>query len=101
MTYVFCFRRVRKSIAPKIVRIMAKKIAQWEYGPAPKIIGIGPMNITVPTVETPEKTDATIIKTIPTKIRRKPKRNTLKVVGHRTILGDSFPGVGTSRLRRS
>ena len=91
---------MKKSAAPKIVRIIAKKIAQREYGPAPKIIGIGPMNITVPT-EAPEKTDASIMKTIPTKIRRKPKRNALKGVGQRRVSGGSLVGVGTSRLRRS
>jgi len=52
-------------------------------GPAPNTIGIGPTNIMPPKVAgTPKRTAAIMTKIIPIKIKRKPRRNSLKGVDH-------------------
>ena len=65
----------------------ASEIAQSECGPAPNTIGIGPTNTTVPKLTgLPERVIAIITKTIPTKIKRKPRRNSLCGDGQRMPL---------------
>ncbi len=54
-----------------------------EFGPAPSTIGIGPINTIAPKfAEVPERTAAIVIRIIPMKINRKPRRNSLNGVGH-------------------
>jgi len=44
--YESLFRSKKNTIKPTIVKTTANSIAKKACGPAPKIIGIGPMNIT-------------------------------------------------------
>jgi hypothetical protein len=49
----------------------------------PKIIGIGPMIITPPKLaDARENMHAIATRTVPVKIKLRPKRNSLSVVGH-------------------
>jgi hypothetical protein len=58
-------------------------IIQMEFGPAPSTIGIGPINTIAPKfAEVPERTAAVVTRTIPMKIKRKPRKNSLSGVGH-------------------
>ena len=88
---------------PKIVRAIASITARIGYGDglAPQIMGgNGSIQIMAPA-EAPKKMDAIIMKTIPMKTKRKPKRNSLNGVGHERGSGIYLANVGTSRLRRS
>jgi hypothetical protein len=76
---------------PIIVRATASTIAKKDCGPAPKIMGIGPIKTTAPTLEAPEKTATITMKTIPMKIRIKPKRKSLSGIDHGKVLEASFP----------
>lgn len=61
----------------------ARAIAQMKWGPAPSTIGIGPTNTTTPKVAgVPERTIAAVTKIVPTKIKKKPKRNRLSGIDH-------------------
>jgi len=56
------------------------------FDPAPSAIGIGPINIIAPKfVEVPERTAVIVIRIIPMKIKRKPRRNSLSGVGHEMV----------------
>ena len=84
------------STTPKIVRKMARIIAHAVYGcgPVPKKIGgKGIIQITAPA-EAPKKTDAIINRIIPMKIKRKPKRNSLKGSGQNGTPEISFGNGG-------
>lgn len=89
--FSFCLKNAKNSITPKMVRATASTIAKKDCGPAPKVMGIGPMKITAPKLEAPEKTATIAMRTIPMKIRRKPKRNSLTGIDHGKILGAPFP----------
>jgi len=57
-----------------------------EFGPAPSTIGIGPINIIAPKfAEVPERTVVSVIRIIPMKIKRKPRKNSLSGVGQGTV----------------
>jgi len=80
------FRQIIKRTAPKIVMTTASAIAQRKLGPAPSTIGIGPTNTTAPKVaDVPERTRATMTRIVPTKIKKKPKRNRLSGIDHETV----------------
>jgi len=81
-----CFRDKRNRITPIIVTATASIIIQIALGPAPSTIGIGPINtIALKFVEVPERAVAVMIRVIPMKIRRKPRRNSLSGVDHGTV----------------
>jgi hypothetical protein len=57
-----------------------------EFELAPSTIGIGPINIIAPKfAEAPERAAVIMIRIIPVKIKRKPRRNSLTGVGHRPV----------------
>jgi hypothetical protein len=89
-----CLRDRTNRTRPKIVRPTASRTVQTAYEPVPTTIGIGPINITVPSETGTSKNMAVaIMKAIPTKIRRKPKKTNLTGIDEENTFGDDSAGL--------
>jgi len=91
-TQALVLRSQKNTMNPTIVKITASRRAKEACGPAPKTMGIGPINTIKPalTLVSPCRTAAAIKKRTPTHIRKNPRTNSLK----RTLDTQVSSGIG-------